>query len=78
MTDLEKKKQEAWDLCQKESFRIEPWTGFVPDECSFNLGFDAGIKAERERVTKAIKDSEYRYSDDYLGMLFPEENKDEN
>ena len=47
MNDLEKEKQEAWKNCFKAKGAIAEFT-------SFKYGFDAGVKAERERIKKEL------------------------
>lgn len=44
------------------------------DYYHFKLGYKLGIKTEKERIIKAIRESEYKYLDDYLNMLFGKEN----
>jgi hypothetical protein len=70
MTDLEKKKQEAW-IEYIESNPTE-WEFHRKD---FRSGFDAGVKAECERVKKLLIDS---LELDVADYLFPGETKNEN
>lgn len=76
MTDLEKKKEEAW----KKLYNTFDWFYYAKREdlCHnivHSMGFDAGVKAEGERVKKLLIDS---LELDVADYLFPGETKNEN
>lgn len=62
MNELEKAKEEIWN-------KIRDTVPFCLQD-SFNLGFDAGVKAERERILKVLSEG-LKYRDRcYTGDVF--------
>ena len=77
MNDLELMKKEAWEILKKQNHHCEfveigeDNSYSILDQYDFNKGFDAGVKAERERIKNKLLEWDMpKYT---INSLFPDE-----